>query len=297
MASRFLNPLLEQRVILGAVSDDLQQDDNLEPPMVRIREQNSAYIYIDSSFTLSDTPANVIIGYRGGDLFTRKVKRFAVKGLEMSWVTPNINPRNNTIIVALDSLATTFTATIPTGFYSTVVDLFNALVTALNTATSTTFTITQTYPGAESYTLANAGHTFVFVGGNMFVQGQFMFGFVPGSSPTTLQASYVLSSTSLSYTRWVNFNSNELTQYTKLPLSGIDTNSTCITKLYVISDGAQVDTIFFNIEEPLAWINYKKDSNITAIDVQLYDEWGQYLYIPPEYNNSFYFALIISTQL
>jgi len=298
MSSRqFLSPYTEQRVILGAVSDELQQDENLEPPFVRIRSKNTAHVYIDTSYTSSVNPANIVVGYQGGDLFTRKVKRYAVDGLEVPWVTPNVNIRNNSLTFAVDTIGNTFTATIPEGFYPTVVGLFTALATAMTTASSDTFTVTQLGIGSNAYTLAVAGHTFQLLSGTMINLGQFQYGFLP-TNLGGMVASRVLANVSLSYTRFVNINSLALTQYTKLPASGIDTVSSNILKLYILNQALEPGSIFLPlIGSALQYTNFQRDTNITDVDIQLYDEWGQFLYIPDAFRDNFYISIVLTVEL
>lgn len=292
-----LQPYTEQRVILAAVSDELQQDENFEPPFVRLRSPNSAFVYLDTSYTSSVNQSNVIIGFKGGDLFTRRIKRFAVRHVDISWVTPNVNVRNNSITFAVDSLSTVYTATIPEQFYTTPASIFTALATAMTAVSGDTFTTIQLYPGANAYQLSSTGHTFAFLSGPMVTTGQFMFGIYPANIGT-LVSSFTLINTSMSYTRFININSLELTQYSKLPSSGVDTTSQNIVKVFLVDGLATApSTISFPVSNPLQWNNFARDRNISTVDLQIVDEWGQFLYVPSFYDPGFYLLLSLYCEL
>jgi hypothetical protein len=132
----------------------------------------------------------------------------------------------------------------------------------------------------------------------MINTGQFMFGFSPLNTGPTLVSTFILSNTSLSYTRFVNVNSLELTQYSKLPASGVDTTSQNIIRVFIVDALAtSQSTISFPIEYPLQWTNFARDRNITTVDFQLIDEWGQFLYIPSIFYGNFYLLLSLYTEL
>ena len=294
-----LHPENALKVVLSGVYDDQQQDNNIDAPFVRVRNGNISHIYLDSSYTNSITPANIILGVNGGDLFTRRLNRIAVKGISMSWVTPNINPRNDTLTFSVGG--STYTTTMTDTYYDTVDLLFNSLASAMTSTSGTTFTATNTSVnvGVNSYILAaTASAPFTIIGGNMVAQGQFMFGWIPTDSRVGVPVtSFILTNTSLQYTRFINLNSFLLTQYSKLPSSGIDTLGTNIVKVYLDNDLFVDRTIFFNILQPLAWINFNSTASITTVDLQIFDEWNQLLYIPPGFQNSFYVSIILMGEL
>jgi hypothetical protein len=93
-------------VRFAPIQDSESGDDMLEPPFVRVRAGNSAFMYIDTG---PDTQlrggfndASWIVGQGGStshsNLDARKVKRQATVGVNFMYATPCVNPTNNTII-------------------------------------------------------------------------------------------------------------------------------------------------------------------------------------------------------
>lgn len=87
------------------IQDSESGDDMLEPPFVRVRDGNTAYMYVDTSpatqFRGGFNDASWVVGQGGptsrSHLDARKVKRQAVVAIKYMWATPNVNPTNNTI--------------------------------------------------------------------------------------------------------------------------------------------------------------------------------------------------------
>lgn len=112
-------------VKLVPMQDSETGDENIEPPFVRVRSGNTAYMYLDTSPETQKNDNNTaewIIGDAGPDtrsnLYARKFKRSACRFVEIMWATPNVNPRNNTIIFRHSANpALSITAVIPTYNY------------------------------------------------------------------------------------------------------------------------------------------------------------------------------------
>ncbi len=115
-----------QVVRFAPIQDSEAGDDMLEPPFVRIRDGNTAYMYIDTSpetqFRSTSNDASWIVGAadpRGkSHIDGRKIKRQAVVAIKYMWATPNVNPTNNTFTFRISGFPTIdVTASIPTYNY------------------------------------------------------------------------------------------------------------------------------------------------------------------------------------
>lgn len=92
-------------VRFAPVQDSETGDDMLEPPFVRVRDGNTAYMYVDTSlstqFNPSSNTASWVVGAaapgENSHIFAHKVKRQAIVAAKYMYATPNVNPTNNTI--------------------------------------------------------------------------------------------------------------------------------------------------------------------------------------------------------
>ena len=93
-------------VRFAPVQDSETGDDMLEPPFVRVRAGNSAFMYIDTSIETQFNPAindaSWIVGaarpLENSHIFAHKVKRQSLVAVEYMWATPNINPTNRELL-------------------------------------------------------------------------------------------------------------------------------------------------------------------------------------------------------
>lgn len=96
-----------QSVKFAPVQDSETGDDMLEPPFVRVRDGNTAYMYVDTSpetqITGGTNSAQWNVGASNdpsipSHLDARKIKRQALVALNYLWTTPNVNPTNQTFV-------------------------------------------------------------------------------------------------------------------------------------------------------------------------------------------------------
>ncbi len=115
-----------QPVKFAPVQDSETGDDMLEPPFVRVRDGNTAFMYIDTSretqFGGGTNSAQWIVGQAGpqsnSQIDARKIRRQACVAVKYAWFTPNVNPTNNVITFRVSTHPLVdLTAVIPTYNY------------------------------------------------------------------------------------------------------------------------------------------------------------------------------------
>ena len=115
-----------QTVKFAAVQDSDAGDENIEPPYVRVRQQNSSWLYVDADRKTQLNPdsntAQWVVGQGAPDepnhMAARKIKRFCLSYNNMTWNTPCVNAANNVLEFRLGSdVNKVYTAIIPTYNY------------------------------------------------------------------------------------------------------------------------------------------------------------------------------------
>jgi len=107
------------------IQDSESGDDMLEPPFVRVRSGNTAFMYVDTSPETQVAAINkgswVVGGSQPGinsHIDARKQKRMAIVGASYMWSTPNVNPTNNTVTFRIQGFPLlNLTAVLPTYNY------------------------------------------------------------------------------------------------------------------------------------------------------------------------------------
>ena len=314
--STVANPYQLQEVILAPVLDEIQANDsNLEPPMVRIRAANNAFVSLDSTADAQGTSSRFTIGGSGQPpLSGRKIKRIAFDQFVNVANSPNINQTNNQIIFRTSPTfgpADTYTAIVPEGYYNTVAQALTALVTALNAAGSPVTFSTVVYDAAagaasdpQRARLIGVGGTFTFSPDSLMSQfGRYLYGipFVPFIQPgnqlppalglpgsNTFQgqstANLPIGQILLLSTRWIDIISLGLNEYTKNPSSGNDFGSnSLVARIYITQPTTNTSTTALNIipnltENIQVYTNYDRTRQIGSLDFTLLDEYGRILY-------------------
>lgn len=300
----FQNQYNEKGVILGPISDELLGDENLEPQMVRIRSQNSGFVYIDSKDNTSPRFNDELIS-SSGTIFPRKIRRFAVTEFFGYINIPTINSRNNTICF-LSGLTNPVihTVQIGEGYYATPELLMDAVVTALNSvsgASLITFShaVTPLAPNFSVLSSAPAGYIILDSPECTAVtRGRYLLNLPTGGA---FAPSKVVGSIQMYSTRFIDLTSFSLNQYTKNPsaTSSALYGSNLLLRLYVLKVGEPYRE-FFAIKEP-GWINMNKTQSLSAIDFGVYDEFGERLTFPdfviPSASDNSMFILTIKTEV
>lgn len=314
----FDNPYDKLGVVLTPISDEIQTNQNLEPQMVRIRAQNSAIMYLDAVET--DIKKNISKKLNKklistGNIFTHKVKRIGVdaigffNGLQNVIDTPEdpnaiippsegaqppLDPNlgNNEIVIFSSVTGTIHRVYLSAGIHtvrgintppSLVVTsgLMFALQTVLNFLTPLSgliFTISINVFNPLIFNISSAGGTFFFVNTSTAVKNGRPLWNLPAlqvlESPQTIGAVWLM------YTRFIDFISREVVEYTKNPFSSNTKGANnIIFRLFLRpEDFGQV--LGKDPSNKIKYMNYNRNRSITSLEFELRDEFGQLLQIP-----------------
>jgi hypothetical protein len=267
-------------VLLAPISDNLQNDSNLEPQFVRIRESTTADLYLDTAKGTYNGNATWSLSNMSM-AFINKISPIAVR---IFGQIPNINIRNNVFTFTTNG-TNSFTAVIPEGFYGVTATAMGALLAALNAAGSGETFTTVVVSGSTLYNLNSTG-LFSFTGGSGTFggpggYGEFGFGIPIG---TPLADTLVIGAVSLFYTRYIDVDSRQLTQFSKLPPAGVNVRSSTLSRLGV-PPLITAPAYYTELVDPVQWFSFNPSYSIQTVDLCLYDEFSQPLYIPSYVNN------------
>lgn len=290
------NPYLIPRVVLSSISDEIQLDENYEPPFVRKRAANSNYVYIDLSIgsNPNTNPASRICKVDRG---VPRINRLRLAYLAFRYYSANINPRNNVFTFTRVSTGITYTITLPEQNSLGLLRYTN-LTAAMNTAVGLiVFTVGPNLVYPNTFDITDAGGPFYFDPNSIGVKnGRYLWGF--NSTNTGISNANVgisLTYTSENYTRYIDIRSNELTQYSKLDPAGANLSDTVILRLDNINSIlGRYETLLLPIEVSL---NYDRSRSLDTIDIQLEDEFNQLLYIPQFAWGSFIFIISVVGEM
>lgn len=271
------------QVLLSPIQDAIMNDQNLEPQYVRKRHGNNSYLYLDTGDrNLKLETANRFNFGAKNDLFSRKIKRFAVDFVKIDYNSPNLNLYNNQVTFFSTTSGMNHTVTVPEGFY-TYTSFATALQTALNTATGAsglTWTITTASNGELQYTLSVVGGTYHFIVdpilSPMVTNGIHLVN-LPRDQANT--ASKTAGSVNMYYTRYIDILSFSLLQYDKNPSNSSRFGSNNLLLRIFIRDPTIPETLDFSINN-IRWVNFDISQSLTAVDFFIVDEFGNPLYIP-----------------
>lgn len=118
-----------QAVALTPVYDSYYDDFTLEPPMVRMRSGNNAYLYLSSTDigTKDIPPTKCQISSVGAGILTRKAKKMGLVFFKFHHDTPVINSSNNELLIYSAADDNVYRITIPQGDWNTPQLLMSAL--------------------------------------------------------------------------------------------------------------------------------------------------------------------------
>lgn len=283
---------------------------NVEPQMVRIRGRNSSYTFIDNfnhentgSVNRSTTrlASNTYL-ISGESLLAKRTKRFSLSFYESQFGITNINPRNNNIVFTSSNTGgTQYSVTLPEGVY-TASQLQTVLINGLNTVSGSSglsFSITSPYANTLSYyTLTSSGGSFTILPTcNFATTGYIVFGMLLndprfGVSQTSITAGPMFLA---SYTRYVNFCSASILNFTKSANVGNFCPASLLFRLFI---GSVTDpwVVHFPFTGEVSF-NMDAGASISTADIALLDEFNQPLYFPNSQYNPAWFALTLTDEL
>lgn len=311
-------------VVLPAVQDTQPNtnyvDQSLEPQMVRIRSGNLSYSWLDNFDGLDRISQTNFLIRASDNILAKRTKRFSLANFIAQFAITNINPRNNVVYFTTNG-TNLFIATITEDYYSTATLAATALANALNAAVGGPggFSVTSIYTGMDSYlNIANAtpfrivenststpqskNSSFVDTGYAFwgFIEGDSRFTTYVNGTLTPLYTSVIVGPVSLVYTRYIDFVSSSILQYTKSASSGNFVPANNVVRLYTpVLNSNRVLTPFtteFDLFDHTSF-NFDSGASLGAMDILLLDEFRQQLYLPNSPNNASWFQMAFTCEL
>jgi hypothetical protein len=294
-ASTSSNPYQLPRIILAPVSDEIQLEEDLEPPFVRVRDTNSQYLQIDTSTAaLGTNPAQVVITL---SRVMPRVNRLKIVFFSFRDMTPNINIRNNVFTFIRGGVP--FTATIPEGNLNGIAR-YNALAAAMSAATGVPgefiANLSTVYP--SSIFITNTAVTpFRFINtGSGIIRGRYLWGFNPRNYGTGTDAvAHLLTYFNENYTRYIDIASFELTQYTKIDTSGSRVSAEVVFRQF-LTDVTLGQLVFTGFTQSPS-LNYNRSRALGIVDLEILDEFGEIYYIPQQFWDSFCLTVVMIAEM
>lgn len=277
-------------VVLNPINPILYQTPHTEPQYITSKSPNKAIIYLDSQdCTLETNKVDIVMstiktkGEYPSNL-AYGVSRLSFDSIHINWITPNVNPRNNTLKFFSSVTNSFFTVIIPEGFYTSSASLMVAIIAALNTATGSsglTFSSVAVITQADTYLLNCVGGSYyIALDCTAITRGYQLYNFPITQIPETSKKMGAMSGR---YTRYVDICSSTLSQYLKIRTVTTGNANNVIFRAF-LNDIAFDHPGILSIDDTKTSnisYNYVSNSPINAIDFQLRDQFGDLLYIPP----------------
>lgn len=269
-------------------------------PNINVESSPNGWIPLRSvDKNIYETGNNFTLTKGTGDFKMRTVNRLAVAGVYYQWSTPNVNIKNN--VIKWTEGINTRTAIVPEGFYN-LSDFRTALEIAMNVASSyiITLTLNSVRKGYSIDLSATGSLTFIDTGLRRDVVT--MLGWTRYEQSNAFRGKIP----ELYYTRYVDVCSNTLNQYQYLRDEDSNGKTTdIITRVYsgfenVVNDIA--DSPYFKPSlityqnNQFKWMIYVRSRVLGSIDIKLYDEHGDFLYISPEFGDPTFIIQLITEQ-
>lgn len=285
-----------ESIILEPVSSGIYDNTNLEPQFIQSRTINKANIHIlasDAIFETNRTDILISSIKNKNDQpqnLGRGIKRITVGNIGMSWVTPNINERNNTLRFRSSISSSFHTITLQEGFYDDRTVLMNEIINKMNSVGSgQVYTFTQIpLSGGYRFQINCIPGLFYFDNNcSALLKGSNVYGFQKESLTPIGQSSKSVGPMFLCYTRYVDFCSTRLNAYSKMQDTTTGYSSNIIYRAGFDLNNAILKPGFLNVIVASETAkNFLYDDSLTLIDFQVRDEFGELLYVP-SYNQNF----------
>ena len=275
--------------ILNPINPSIYQSQNTEPQYVTAKNPNKAILYLESQdCPLQTNKVDIVFSTikKQGDYpspMAYGISRLTIDTVHINWVTPNINPRNNTIKF-YSSVSNTFhTVNVIEGFYTDSVNIMNAVVAAMNTETGAsglTFSYTSSLTNDDVYRLLSAGGDYyISTDCTAVTRGYQLYNLPITQNPENSKFVGVVSGF---YTTYLDICSNTLTQFSKLDTYTSNLNVNVVYRIYFYADDKDGPHVlsYENVNSRNISYNYLSNSPLTTIDFQLRDQFGDPLYLP-----------------
>lgn len=247
--------------------------------------------------------------------------RLAISQLQFQWNIPTINDNNNSfqiqygITIDGDTTYTIETYTIPDGWY-TPVQLASAIQTAvLNGSTGADSSFTATFTnGVFVFTVNAVGYQFEFVFDTfnaVSIENNFLLTIgMNYNSNYTFATSITSGPPPMTYTRWIDITSTELTKYQRVKdatTANAGSHPNSMVRVYCNPPSTTSNAggwgggvlnglpfyITYDFPTP-KYIKWNGKDSLLNFDISCFDEFGQPMFWAPEYATEFQFTLLAS---
>lgn len=317
-----------QRFSYGEHEEDTVTMRNPQSALLLIDSQDRYKLTVEGVYDQNPelNPNSIYINHQKLNGFG-EIKRAGVTDVYFPWRTPNINIRNNTFGLGLEltpGVFTTYFITVPEGFYKPS-ELATAMQTIMNSVVGFQIfpaTAPPTYlpagggwfvstsPITNAFTITNATITFSQPTAAYISSAQSSIDQVINfNAPEEANAvnTFTGGIPSMAYTQYIDFVSTNLTKHQRLKDNLTQFNYTnIIYRLYLSSGtyqtaltddtyfGSRPADIYRQVPVP-KFMLWNKNEMISAIDVKLYDDAGELLYIPQEnWDASYLITMLLS---
>ncbi len=275
-------------VIINPINPEFYKNSNLEPQYVTTRTPSRAIIYLDSADNpLQKNKTNLIMSTQRTETDSQNnlaygISRISVDSVNITYVTPNVNALNNTVIFRSSNTGlTNHTVILTEKFYTNTNDLITEIknkMQAISGVTGLTFGFTSITSAPDTYNLTSGGGSYYFVNipENTSLKAQATYGF-----PTDQNFTFnkTVGYMSLYYTKWIDVCSTIINKYAKVRSISNGVNSNIVVRMFLDDPISPHEFTYFTV--PNVSYTFIGNEPINYIDFQLRDMYGNLLYISP----------------
>ena len=280
------------KILIPSIPDHYYKTNEDQPQRVTSIEPYTVKCFLDSEACSSPNKVNIdltTIRFPGetANFMIDQTKTFFISNYSINWITPNVNKTNNNIRVYSSAVDADFSVNVVEGFYATSTDLITAIITALNTVSAfsqLTFQYFELAGFPDMYDVVSTGGDYYILNdctGSKF--GKFLWNLPQDEVPTSFK---YFGQMNLQYTRYIDFSSRTLTRYITNTSTGNQINKNVILKVWI--DNPQKHSAQTREIPKLLAANtrYRYDTSVSNCDIQIRDEFGNFLYLPLENGTS-----------
>jgi hypothetical protein len=269
----------QQATILKPVASEIYSGSNLEPQYVTSKHPVTSYLYLSSEdLPPSTDKTNCIVRPdRGFGQFGQNFNRMSVAEANILFNTPNVNPRNDLLVLVTAS--NSYPLTLIDGYYSTGSSVIAMILSLLNssgsgiTFTDTVGTTPNTYviTGSAAFYFNSTASTAITNGFPMFNVDQ----------SQVLQTAHTIGPMNLFYTTYIDVCSIETSRWLKMQPGTSGPKSPVLVRIFLQTSWGLT---YYKVPYYSAF-SWNSDNPLSYLDIAMYDEFGLPLYVPSNGNN------------
>lgn len=284
------------KVFIPPMNASFYKDTNLDPQQTISKDPHRAILYLQSDdCKLQLDKTNIVFSTvkqvgDSQDLLAVNISRFKISSVNINYVSPNVNPYNNTVTFFSTFSLTYHTVQLITDFYATPTDLMNQLIFQLNSVGASGLTFSYVPLGGDRFGLSSSGGMYFFdLNSDMIKYGKQLIGLSEDQIATN---SKIVGTVSLFYTKYIDICSNTVSEYEKIRTISTNLNNNIVIRLFLDEGNEHQYINYYNT--PDISYNYLDAKPIYSLDFELRDQFGNLLYIlPTEYGFSWGISLIM----